>query len=798
MNYYQIKDQKKEIYPALLLDLCISFEKRNTIRKILFWLTLIFLFSSFIPSSAIENFLYVIRAGFFFFLSVYILFYLFEAMYRSYYFLKTRVDFRVLKILEHKIANKDITQAFLADPLGMYVMNRLGFSTEAIQNFIKTKKDFVTKKEFEIIENDDNTVSFTEFAYSLIHFDSDLAQLCKEKGITHLDFKQTLMWCSDIDYSIKDRQRWWLRDNLLRLPSIGAGLSFGQIYYLEKLGHNMNQDTAYIQLGEKHRVYKDMLVELETILSKTHGGNVILTARENYVTKDALASLTYLIEQGRVLPTLEHKRVYILETTLLISNYDEPSQFEIIFQNVLKQAADAGNIILVLNDFAQFIEHADRIGINIKPIIKDALESSELHIIATSNERAFHEHIETDLDLMYYFEKISLPETDLYQTISIIKDQILYLENQNKIFFTFQAIKRIVESADRYFAELSLLDKSLDILEEVVFFAKQNKKLFITPDVIDILISQKTGISVGKVTKKEAEKMRNIKELMSQKIIGQEQAVDAVCDAMIRARSGITNSKRPLASFLFVGPTGVGKTETAKVLTDLFFGNQDQMLRSDMSEYSGPDGLEKIIGFGNTIGVFASKVRETGSGVLLLDEFEKASTEVHDLFLQIIDEGFFTDARGERIMMRNFIIIATSNAGSALWSNGNHLEKQTLIQHIIDNRIFKAELLNRFDEIVLFNNLNKDNLSHIIHLAISGLSQRLDSKGITFKETPQLIEYLTNMSLNSTFGAREVNRVIKKELESKIARALVLGDLFEGDTISFILVNNQLEIQKYT
>jgi ATP-dependent Clp protease ATP-binding subunit ClpA len=219
-----------------------------------------------------------------------------------------------------------------------------------------------------------------------------------------------------------------------------------------------------------------------------------------------------------------------------------------------------------------------------------------------------------------------------------------------------------------------------------------------------------------------------------------------------------------------------------------------------MSEYSDSDAVMRMIGTNEHPGIFSSKVRERGHGVLLLDEFEKASREVHDLFLQIIDEGFFTDGRGERIMMRNFIIIATSNAGSEMFADKNniHLEKQEIIDYVIAQHVLRSELLNRFDDIVVFEPLSKDTLFHIADIVIKRFANRLDQRGITLKETPELTEYLVKVGTNSVFGAREINRVITKELESKIAQSLVLGDLFEGDTISFTVSNNELEIQKYS
>lgn len=800
MNYYRLQEYRSDVYPAIVLDEVFPYQFRKIFRKIVLWIACVAFLSFVVPIGLSEQKIYVARALFVLFFCIYIIFILFEAMYRSYYFEKNKVDIRVLKILNSRKKNNDLTTLFLKHELGQYVMYRLGFTQREIDEFLRTKTDYVTPKEFEIIENDNSEVSFAEFGFSLAHFDSDLSHTLRKKGVTVADFKQTLEWVARMDQAVKESQRWWTRDSLMKIPSIGKNLSFGQVYHLESLGHSMYADTSYIQLGDKWRTYKTSVNKMEAVLSKSVGGNILLTAHESYLALDAIASLAKEIQQGTVLSTIENKRIFVLDANVLVSSYDHKSEFETMFARVLSQSSYAGNVILVIPNFADFVESTHSLGVDVRDIIKEALQSSRLQIIATSSERSFHEVLETDLDFMTQFEKIHLDEFDEYQAISILQHEVLYAENKEGVFFTYQAVKRIVESADRYFSDSSLLDKSVDILYEIIPTVKQEGVRIITGEHVDALVTSKTGITLGKISQDESEKLSHIQEEMQKRVVGQDKAIEVVCDAMLRARAGLANPKRPLASFLFVGPTGVGKTETAKALTELFFVDEDNMLRSDMSEYSDSEALTRMIGDTGRVGTFASKVREQGHGVLLLDEFEKASREVHDLFLQIIDEGFFTDGRGEKIMMRNFIIIATSNAGSDLFVNQENtlVTKKDLLDHIMLQHILRAELLNRFDDVVVFEPLSKDTLTHIAHLAITRLVNRLDARGITLKESQDLIQYLIKVGTSPVFGAREINRVITKQLESKIAQALILGDLFEGDTISFIVSDDGLDIQKYT
>ncbi len=813
MNYYDLNKYKKDVYPAIILDEVLPYRFRKLVRKITA-IALLLLFPVFIfGTSLIASNIYLFRAVFIILLCGHVGLQLLEAMYRSFYFKKNTVDIRVLKILntfnnapstlalDTRVNKKDLTKTFLEHEMGRYVMYRLGFFDADIKQFLDTKTDIVTIEEFEIIENDDDTVSFAEFGFSLIHFDSDLTQLLRKNGITVADFKQTLEWVSRMDKKAQDQTRWWLKDRLLRIPSIGKNIAFGQVYYLERFGHSIYNDISYIQLGEKWRTYKTSVGKLESALSKAIGGNILLTAKETYLCMDAIASLGRQVLKGTTLPSIENKRIYILDANALSSTYDSKNEFEIMFQQILIQTANAGNVILVIPNLPEFVQNSHALGSDVKDLLSEVLRSSNLHVIITANDQSFHEVLETDFDLMSHFEKVQLEEFDEFQAISILQDEVLYAESREGVFFTYQAIKRIVESADRYFSDTSLSGKSIDILYEIIPVIKQQGKLTVTQQDIDNLITSKTGITLGKITKDESQKLSQLNKQMHQRVVGQDAAVDAVCDAMLRARAGLANPKRPFASFMFVGPTGVGKTETAKALAALFFGDEENMLRSDMSEYSDHTALSRMIGEEGRPGVFASKVREASHGVLLLDEFEKAASDVHDLFLQIIDEGYFTDGRGEKVNMRNFIIIATSNAGSDLLyaqDETNPTTKEDIVSHIIAQHLFRTELLNRFDDVILFNSLKGQELNSIAILMVQKLAKRLDQRGITLKETPELISYLAKVGNNPKFGAREMSRVILKELESRIAQALVLGDLFEGDTISFTVSNDKLEIQKYS
>jgi len=814
MNFYEIKNKNSDVYPGILLENICNKRLRKKIRSVLFYsmvATFFFVVLSLLSGSGslssisifsvLLSLSFLFRSLFVMLFSIWFTLYLFELMYLSYYFKNTNINFEVSKIVANADVS-DITKTFVQSELGEYSLMRLGISRDQTERFLKDRTDFVTEAEYEIIENDNERISFSEFGYSLVHFDSDFNKLLKINGITPKDFKDSLDWVSRINNRIRDEERWWTKEKLMRIPSIGKSWSFGQIYYLEKFGHIIYQDSSYYHLGDKWRLYTDTVSKIENVLVKDSGANIILISRDSEFGMEAVSSLGKEIVAGTVLPDLENKRIYVLDINLLVSTYEDKSQFEIMLQKVLYQSADAGDVILVIPHLSDFVENSRHLETDVRDLLKEVMASTRLQIIAISSQKGFHEVLETDIDLMRNFEKLVLDDLNEKTALEFVEDETQVIESKEEIFFTFQALKRIVESADRYFSESSITDKSVDILNEVAAYCLSKKKVLITENEVAEVVEAKTGVPLGVLSKKEKEKLSKIEMLLKQKVVGQDRAIEAISEAMKRARLGVANPKRPLGSFLFIGPTGVGKTETSKALAEVFFGDNEDMLRFDMSEFSDSSSVSRLIGDGQTAGILSSKIREKQYGVLLLDEFEKAHSEVHNLFLQILDEGYFSDGTGEKVNARNLIIIMTSNAGSDLMYRALEKDinlqsiKEQVIGFLISKKLFRPEFLNRFDELILFNALSENNLQSIVALMVNRLNERLEDKGFDIRTNDDLVDYLVKKGTNNKFGAREINRVIQKDIESKIANALISGEINKGDTITFVKSGEEIEIRK--
>ncbi len=747
---------------------------------------------------------YTFRGLFFVIFSMWLVAYVFEAFYYSYYFAQSDIDFDVAKLILLS-SGVDITADFLHSKVGQYTMMRLGIGRRDIRDFLNKKKNALHDRDFDL-EVDTKTpyVSIKDYGRGLFKNDPEFTRFLEKNLIRENIFLGALDWVDHNQWRIRNMERWWTKDNLSRIPGIGRNWSFGQVYLLEKFGHSIMFEPLYRSLGDKWRIHKEDVKKVEQVLVRTTGANVMLVSPTSNIGMETVSSLAKMIFNGTTLKPLENKRVYVLDGLALwdASNGD-PIEFERNFAMTLIQADKAGNVILVIPKLAQFIEKAHANNVKVDSLLADFLSSSRIQLIAVSDRNGYHETIETDYDLMQNFEKVKLADIDSEVALRILQDEAMRLEYRHHIFFTFQSINAIVEGAGRYFVGSTYSDKIVDLLEEVAMIVKGTHKKVVRVEDVHTLITQKTGVPQGKMDESERTKLGSLEETLHLRVVGQNEAINSIADAMRRARAGVTNPKRPIGSFLFLGPTGVGKTETTKALAESFFGSEEQIIRLDMSEYTGDDAIEKLIGSFTTksVGVLARALRESQYGVLLLDELEKATPEVMDIFLQIIDEGQFTDSRGEKINTRNLIIVATTNAGSDLiyekMADGEKAlvgAKNEIIDEVIHRQIFRPEFLNRFDGVVLFHPLSKEHLEKIAKLMLAKLNKRLTKKGISVEMTEGLVSYLVQVGSNPRFGARAMNRAIQDEVEKRIANEIIAGRLHAGSIASFNIVDGTLKI----
>jgi ATP-dependent Clp protease ATP-binding subunit ClpC len=720
-----------------------------------------------------------------------IFFIIIDTMYMSIRFRNSNLSYDVARVTEFTSPD-DITAGFINSDIGFHTINRLGIFGEDINEYLSSERVKITSDSFSITPNQDGYVGFVEYGLSLYNSDKTFLEFLRKHSITEDLFKGALAWVSRNSYTYYNNKRWWTKDKFERMPSLGKNISFGQTYLLDKYGHSIYEDSAYLGLGEKYKIHDSYVNTIENVLVKDQGANAILVSESVSIGKEIVASFAKDIINGITLPALENKRIFVLDAPAIVDTIPNKAEVEKIFIKILNQATKAGNVIILIPDIVSFIESAAVLGASVSKILTDALTAPNLQVIAISESTRFHGSIENNIDLMRHFETVVVHDIDSDGAIQFIEQEVLKAESRHGILFTYPSLVAFVESSKRYFSSALLSDKVIDLLNEIIPTIKSKGIKIVRASHIYDLVEAKTGIPLGEVTDSERDMLANLEKILHERVVGQSHAINQIATALRRSRAGITNENRPLGSFLFIGPTGVGKTETTKALAEIYFKENANLIRFDMSEFTGSDALSKLIGSYDTKdpGILTSKIKENQYGVLLLDEFEKATTQVHDLFLQIIDEGEFTDGRGVKVNAKNILIIATSNAGSDLVfdavNKGINLvkHKNEIVNSIIDRGIFKPELLNRFDGVVLFHTLSVDHLRQIAGLMIGKLNNRLKNKAIVVNTSEDLMSYLIEKGNNAKFGAREMNRVIQDEVESMIADAIIQGSIRAGDTIN--------------
>ena len=459
---------------------------------------------------------------------------------------------------------------------------------------------------------------------------------------------------------------------------------------------------------------------------------------------------------------------------------------------LLSEAVMAGNIILVIENVDLFMGGEETGRHNFAPLLGEFLIYPGFRVIGTASASAYHALMKHDEHSLKYFEAVYMRETDADETLGILIDEFKEVEKK-QIVFTMKGFEQIVENADRYNWETPFPERALDLAHEVLTYWRTTDESFITEATVDAFIALKTGIPQGAVGEEEKDKLLRLEELLHERVVGQDTAVTRVAEAMRKARAGFGNEKRPLGSFLFLGPTGVGKTETAKAFAESYFGSEDRMIRLDMSEFQTAESIDRLIGSQEKglTGELTNALQENPFSLLLLDEIEKAYPQALDLFLQILDEGYVNDGFGKKVSFRSAVIIATSNAGAPLLKQlieagtpQEEIEKR-MIDEVVNRGIFRLEFLNRFDGVVFFSPLQEQELLEVVGLKLRDLQARLKKeKNIALQFGEGVPEAIVAKGYRPEFGARSLNRFINDTIEDRVAKAIISGELANGGTLT--------------
>lgn len=577
---------------------------------------------------------------------------------------------------------------------------------------------------------------------------------------------------------------------------INTGLTSVPTVYLDRYGQDLTRLAKYGRLP----VALGRAADLKEIfkLATAGTGNIVIKGEVGSGRTTLINELAYRMASEQVPAVYQDKRLVRLDIAGILGSGQKT---ESLFVQTLKEAAFSGNIILVLEDIQELTQTVSASGLSLLEILINFLESHKLIVIATTTVEAYSDYLHDAPNFEQVFNPYELRHLSRNEIILACCIRASLLEIHNSCIFKFQAIEQAVDLSDVYIRGQNQPQKAIAVLVEAASRAKHQNNKVVTEELIQKILSEKTHIPAETLKEDETEKLLHLEELMGRRVIGQRSAVTAVAEGLRRARSGLNTGSRPLASFLFLGPTGVGKTEIARTLADIYFGEDKFLLRLDMSEFRGPDGMEKLLGRADSSldTPIIRHIKNYPFCLLLLDEFEKASPEIINLFLQILEDGRLTSGRGETLDLTHTLIIATSNAG------GNEIQdgiKQGLSVDQIKTRLFNhtlrqffpPELLNRFDAVVVFSPLSQSEIEQVSLLQLQSLQKELLQKGIKANFTLNVARDIAQNAFDPSLGARPIRRYVQDHLESFIAKLLLQKKLKRGSIITIDFVDGDYRL----
>lgn len=610
------------------------------------------------------------------------------------------------------------------------------------------------------------------------------------------------------------------------------------------------------------------------VLSRRTKNNPVLIG-EPGVGKTAIAEgLAQKIINGDVPEILRQKRVVTLDLGAMVAGSKYRGEFEERLKKVMEEIRNSGDVILFIDELHTLIGAGAAEGaIDAANILKPALARGELQCIGATTLDEYRKYVEKDAALERRFQPIMVGEPSLEETRLILKGLRDCYEAHHRVKITDEAIEAAVQLSNRYITDRFLPDKAIDLIDEAASrvrlrttitppdlkeledqvnqlqqekeaaikneeFEKaaklrdeeqkvrqqldglasdwKNKRSKSEPNVgeeeIAYVVSSWTGIPVTKLQQEETERLLKLEETLHQRVIGQEEAVEAVSRAVRRARAGLKDPKRPIGSFIFLGPTGVGKTELAKALAESLFGDENAMIRIDMSEYMERHTVSRLVGAPpgyvgyDEGGQLTEKVRRKPYAVVLLDEIEKAHPEVFNVLLQVLEDGRLTDAHGRMVDFKNTVVIMTSNVGANLIERSSGIGFQASDDDVSANsyqkmkdkvleelkRTFRPEFLNRIDEVIVFHALNREQIKAIVDLMVKPVAQQLLDKGINLELTEEAKEMLAKDGFDPNFGARPLRRSVQRFIENPLSEELLKGTLEHGATVKALVKDDQI------
>lgn len=566
-----------------------------------------------------------------------------------------------------------------------------------------------------------------------------------------------------------------------KIRPIGVNWAYGYTPNLDRFSRNLNEEAKDSPVNLNSR--PELLRQITDTFSNKNSAGILLIGQPGIGKFSLCMSLAKHISQENTFLHLIDHRVMMLDLGQIAGIAADPATQALILDKIFAEASIAGNIILVIDNLHQFVSP---LGLaDYSHVFAKVNRAYRLKIIGLSTYDNFRQFITANPTVMTRFETVYMNPTNDKETLQVLQQTVVTLE-KDQVLITLPALKEIVAKSTQILEHIPNPQKSINLLELCL---TATASLPITKEIVGEVLTKKMGIPLGGITKDDKQKLVQLESLLSAKIVGQHQAIETLTAAVKRAQLSLETREKTKGAFLFLGPTGVGKTETVKALAEVFFGSSHKMIRIDLGEYGQPESLTNLIGSpqGSSShsagGLLTEAVRQQPYTTVLFDELEKAHPQILSALLTVLDEGYLTDARDQRISFRHTFVVATSNAGSELFfanNAGNQPASQTaipiqsMIDYLVTNKIFTPEFLNRFDGIVIFAPLTPDQIEEIVHRKLKEIEAKIyQQHKLKLSVTPALLDQIIKTAYNPQFGARHLERVLTKEVLDRVADQLI-------------------------
>lgn len=675
-----------------------------------------------------------------------------------------------------------------------FILLRLGLSQNALSDLRPIGKSLGEPYLLRAIEialaKGKSELGASDIFYSVCENCQAVKSLINELKLDLTDIENVIYWQEKTFAEIKKIKDKLNPDHLKMTGGFGKDWAYGFTNFLRSFSVDLTEVIQRNGLGLEVVGRDAEIRQIEEILQRQTGHNVVVVGDAGSGKRTTVLGFAKRIIEGNVPSSLALKHIFEVDVSVLLSG--QYSDLGDRLKRVLEEASCAGNVVIFIQNIERILS-AESIGeANLSTILLPYLDSGSVDIVATCDIANYNELISNNSALAQRFVRVSVAEPDNKNMIKILEDTTRLIEGKTGCLITYEAIKSTLKAADKYLLNLPNPEKSINLLDGVVTRTLgQRGQTIILPKDIDEFISEKFSLPSGDVEVEEKTKLLNLELILHKDVVGQAVAIEAISNALRRARTQVSNSKKPIGSFLFLGPTGVGKTATAKALAKAYFGGEEKMVRFDMSEYQNKADIYRLIGTPREEGILTTAIREKPFALLLFDEVEKSSPDVLNLFLQILDEGFLTDGAGKKVSFSNSIIIATSNAGAELIhqnianNQGYAQIEKNLVDYLIGQKIFKPEFLNRFSGVIVFSPLALEEIKMIAALLVNKVAARVyQNQGIKITVSKEALENLAKAGFDPKMGARSMERVITEKIEDIIAKKILANELKQGDTFA--------------